>query len=70
MRKAGPRVQGFLRAVPRPPGSLVFFLILLLLGLHPGTGSGENSPEPAAPAGDAVETANLAAFADPARIWG
>jgi hypothetical protein len=34
------------------------------------SGTGENIPEPASPAAGVSETANLAAFADPARIWG
>jgi hypothetical protein len=63
LRRAG---RFFLDA-PGNRGSFVCFLALLLLGALPG--AGENIPEPAGPA-DIAETASLAAFADPARIWG
>jgi hypothetical protein len=70
LRGAGRRIQGLHGAVPKTPRPPGFFLILLLFGLLPRDGRAENDPNPASPAGDAVETANLAAFADPARIWG
>ena len=66
----GPGLRVFRRAAPKlspPPG---FFLILLFFGLLPQAGKAENAQSPASPAADAVETANLAAFADPIRIWG